>query len=59
MEELTPTEQCPHNVAAWHNVPHPEERLRFWSDPDIELKLAKNTGVQVFRMGGRLVKDHA
>ncbi|XP_069147270.1 beta-glycosidase-like isoform X2 [Solanum lycopersicum] len=51
VEELTPTEQCPHNVAAWHNVPHPEERLRFWSDPDIELKLAKNTGVQVFRMG--------
>ena len=23
VEELTPTEQCPHNVAAWHNVPHP------------------------------------
>uniref|UniRef100_A0A803MNC0 Beta-glucosidase-like SFR2, chloroplastic n=1 Tax=Chenopodium quinoa TaxID=63459 RepID=A0A803MNC0_CHEQI len=28
-----------------------EERLRFWSDPDTELKLAKNTGVTVFRMG--------
>lgn len=28
-----------------------EERLRFWSDPDTELKLAKDTGVQVFRMG--------
>lgn len=28
-----------------------EERLRFWSDPDIELKLAKNTGISVFRMG--------
>lgn len=27
------------------------ERLRFWSDPDTELKLAKNTGVTVFRMG--------
>lgn len=40
-----------HNVAAWHNVPHPEERLRFWSDPDTELKLAKDTGVTVFRMG--------
>ncbi|XP_055818421.1 beta-glucosidase-like SFR2, chloroplastic [Solanum dulcamara] len=51
VEEPTPTEQCHHNVAAWHNVPHPEERLRFWSDPDTELKLAKNTGVQVFRMG--------
>ncbi|KAL9275295.1 Galactolipid galactosyltransferase SFR2, chloroplastic-like protein, partial [Drosera capensis] len=32
-----------HHVAASHNVPHPEERLRFWSDPDTELKLAKNT----------------
>lgn len=51
VEEPTPTEQCHHNVAAWHNVPHPEERLRFWSDPDTELKLAKGTGVQVFRMG--------
>ncbi|CAL5199039.1 unnamed protein product [Lathyrus oleraceus] len=39
------------NVTAWHNVPHPEERLRFWSDPDTELKLAKNTGATVFRMG--------
>lgn len=28
-----------------------EERLRFWSDPDTELKLASDTGVQVFRMG--------
>ncbi|KAJ1696013.1 hypothetical protein LUZ63_012711 [Rhynchospora breviuscula] len=40
-----------HNVAAWHNVPRPQERLRFWSDPDIELNLAKDTGVTVFRMG--------
>ncbi|XP_074291914.1 galactolipid galactosyltransferase SFR2, chloroplastic [Silene latifolia] len=39
------------NVSAWHNVPHPEERLRFWSDPDTELNLAKNTGISVFRMG--------
>lgn len=28
-----------------------EERLRFWSEPDTELKLAKGTGVSVFRMG--------
>lgn len=28
-----------------------EERLRFWSDPDTELKLAKETGISVFRMG--------
>ncbi|KAG6500523.1 hypothetical protein ZIOFF_040370 [Zingiber officinale] len=51
-------------VASWHNVPRPcflfsqtiypglrKERLRFWSDPDIELKLAKDTGISVFRMG--------
>ncbi|OMO53455.1 Peptidase S10, serine carboxypeptidase [Corchorus capsularis] len=44
-------EECHHNVAAWHNVPHPEERLRFWSDPDTELKLAKDTGISIFRMG--------
>ncbi|CAN1789407.1 Beta-glucosidase-like SFR2, chloroplastic [Linum perenne] len=51
-EELpVPTEEFHHNVAAWHNVPHPEERLRFWSDPDTELKLAKDAGVTVFRMG--------
>lgn len=46
-----PDEECHHSVAAWHNVPHPEERLRFWSDPDAEIKLAKDTGVSVFRMG--------
>lgn len=28
-----------------------EERLRFWSDPDRELELAKGTGISVFRMG--------
>ncbi|KAA8531184.1 hypothetical protein F0562_005902 [Nyssa sinensis] len=50
-EETMPTEKDHHNVAAWHNVPHPEERLKFWSDPDTELKLAKGTGVRVFRMG--------
>lgn len=51
VEEKVPGEECCHNVAAWHNVPNPEERLRFWSDPDTELKLAKDTGVNVFRMG--------
>ncbi|XP_057468215.1 beta-glucosidase-like SFR2, chloroplastic isoform X1 [Actinidia eriantha] len=50
-EESAPPEECHHKVAAWHNVPHPEERLRFWSDPDTELKLAKDTGIRVFRMG--------
>ncbi|KAG2241605.1 hypothetical protein Bca52824_096412 [Brassica carinata] len=28
-----------------------EARLKFWSDPDQEVKLAKDTGVTVFRMG--------
>ncbi|PIN18105.1 Beta-glucosidase, lactase phlorizinhydrolase [Handroanthus impetiginosus] len=51
IEEPNSGEECHHTVASWHNVPHPEERLRFWSDPDTELKLAKDTGVQVFRMG--------
>ncbi|KAL8481251.1 hypothetical protein ACS0TY_027685 [Phlomoides rotata] len=51
IEEPSSNEECHHTVAAWHNVPHPEERLRFWSDPDTELKLAKDTGIQVFRMG--------
>ncbi|XP_010276481.1 PREDICTED: beta-glucosidase-like SFR2, chloroplastic isoform X2 [Nelumbo nucifera] len=50
-EELETSTECSHNVAAWHNVPHPEERLRFWSDPDVELNLARDTGVSVFRMG--------
>ncbi|KAK7264752.1 hypothetical protein RJT34_32362 [Clitoria ternatea] len=50
-EEEEEEEECRVNVTAWHNVPHPKERLRFWSDPDTELKLAKDTGVTVFRMG--------
>lgn len=49
--DATPDEADHHNVASWHNVPHPEERLRFWSDPDTELRLAKDTGISVFRMG--------
>lgn len=50
-EEHHSIPECSHNVAAWYNVPHPQERLRFWSDPDTELKLAKDTGISVFRMG--------
>lgn len=44
-------EEVPHNVAAWHNAIRPEERLRFWSDPDTEIKLAQGTNSTVFRMG--------
>ncbi|XBH55581.1 hypothetical protein VPH35_077644 [Triticum aestivum] len=50
-EESSGGDNCSHNVAAWHNVPCPQERLKFWSDPDTELKLAKETGISVFRMG--------
>ncbi|XP_078436337.1 glycosyl hydrolase superfamily protein [Wolffia australiana] len=50
-EEGDSNTNCDHNIAAWHNVCRPEERLRFWSDPEDELKLAKDTGVSVFRMG--------
>ncbi|MCO5549360.1 hypothetical protein L7F22_002830 [Adiantum nelumboides] len=39
------------NVAAWHNAHKPELRLKFWSDPDPEIKLAQGTNVQVYRMG--------
>ncbi|KAL2642376.1 hypothetical protein R1flu_009963 [Riccia fluitans] len=39
------------NVAAWQNAFHPEERLRFWSEPETELKLARDANVSVFRMG--------
>lgn len=44
-------------VRAW-DVPHAEKRLSFWSEPHIELDLAKDLGVRAFRLGidwGRLV----
>lgn len=47
-------------VAAFHNVPKPEQRLKFWSEPDTELQLAAGANVSVFRMGidwGRIVPD--
>ncbi|KAK1318480.1 hypothetical protein QJS10_CPB04g01038 [Acorus calamus] len=50
-ESSTTMVEGDHNIAAWNNVPHPRERLRFWSDPDTELKLAKDTGISIFRMG--------
>lgn len=45
-------------VRAWHNVPLPGERLRFWSAPSVEIELAKEAGASVFRLGvdwGRIV----
>lgn len=45
-------------VAAWQNTEKPEERLRFWSEPEVELAWTASTGVQSIRIGldwGRLV----
>lgn len=47
-------------VAAWFNQGQPEERLRFFSEPETELDLVADSGVKVFRMGvdwGRLIRD--
>lgn len=46
------------NVRAWQNTPNADQRLRFWTDPEVDIKLAANTGVGVYRLGvdwGRLV----
>ncbi|KAK8672673.1 hypothetical protein V6N13_111037 [Hibiscus sabdariffa] len=48
-KETASTDECHHNEAAWHNVPHPEERLKFWSDPDPEY----------LSDGNRLESNHA
>ncbi|BBN02752.1 galactolipid galactosyltransferase [Marchantia polymorpha subsp. ruderalis] len=50
IQKITEEEETA-NVAAWQNAFHPEERLRFWTEPDTELKLAKDANVSVFRMG--------
>jgi galactolipid galactosyltransferase len=36
---------------AFKNNPIPEERLRFWTQPEIELDLAAEAGVQIYRLG--------
>ena len=46
------------HVAAYKNYFKPEERLQFWSQPEIEIDLAASSGVKIFRMGidwGRVV----
>jgi beta-glucosidase/6-phospho-beta-glucosidase/beta-galactosidase len=37
-------------VASFHDRPFPSERLKFWTQPEIEINLAKELGVQVFRL---------
>ena len=47
-------------IPRFNNVPHPTERLRFWSEPEIEINLAKELGVDVFRLSfewSRLVPE--
>jgi len=39
------------NIKAFLNQTLPEERLRFWTQPEIEIDLAHELGVQVFRLG--------
>lgn len=36
---------------AFNNFPVPNERLQFWTKPEVEIDLAAETGIQVFRMG--------
>lgn len=38
-------------VRSYHNQYEPDLRLEFWSKPEIEIELAKNLGVKVFRIG--------
>ena len=38
-------------IKAFHNTASPEKRLEFWSKPEIELDLAQELGVGVFRLG--------
>jgi beta-glucosidase/6-phospho-beta-glucosidase/beta-galactosidase len=38
-------------VAAWKNAKDPEQRLKFWTQPEVELDLAADTGIGVFRLG--------
>jgi len=39
------------HIPAFDNYPHAEDRIRFWTEPEKEIALAKELGVQVFRLG--------
>lgn len=36
---------------AFQNTSIPQERLKFWTNPEVELDLAAKTGIQVYRLG--------
>jgi galactolipid galactosyltransferase len=38
-------------IRAYLNQSYPEKRLEFWTKPEVELDLARELGVQVFRLG--------
>ena len=38
-------------VRGWKFIPSAKERLQFWTKPEVELDLARELGVQSFRMG--------
>ena len=39
------------NISAFSNHENPEKKLEFWTKPEIEINLAKELGVSVFRLG--------
>ena len=39
------------HIPAFDNYPHPEDRIRFWTQPEIEIALARDLGTEVFRLG--------
>lgn len=43
--------QEPGNCHAWLSTPKAEERLRFWTEPEVEINLAAELGSGIFRMG--------
>ncbi len=38
-------------IANFKNEPRPEDRLNFWSHPEVELDLAAASGIQIYRFG--------
>ncbi len=49
-------------IAGWKTTPKPEERLDFWSHPEIEIDLALRLGVKTFRLGvdwGRIMPSES
>lgn len=41
----------PGNCHAWLTTPRAAERLRFWTEPEVEIGLATELGSSIFRMG--------